>query len=704
MFPQDVRDADAEERRQAGVLIGLGALMAVTGFVYMPVFVVLGLPDFVLLSGQMAAALAGLLWLYHRTGARRMVAHGVLATIFLVMFVAPLSGSIEQGLVLPWLLIVPVYAVLLVGARAALPWAALVCLAYVLLCGIGGSAWISGEPTSVGAHSPMALAMRVGLTIVLTGVAWTHDALRQQALKEQAALMRELGAARLIAEDARQQAENERKAAQEAHAMSRMLLDNIDHAILLVEADGRMAPQHSAAAVDFFGRLRPGTPIWRIFAKGNARFGTWLEACWASAEDGWMPLSEVLGQLPKQITFRDRHFALELRVIDPSTSDSPVLVVVSDVTTVVQAREAEEASRGVAVLMSRSLQDAHVVASFINEGDRLVAGMAAGGWPVADEWRAIHTLKGSASLMGLGPFAAWLHGLEDRMDQGDGCDAKDRAALVERWAALVRPLDPFLNRTEDRDLLVRRTDLEALVDQVRGNASHSSILASIEMLEWEPVQPRLDHLAEQANELSQRFGHNLVETIVSCDEGLRVPPGAEWTSLWSNVGHVIRNAIDHGLESAEEREAAGKSRQGRLSLRAGRSGGWFILEVADDGRGICWESVARRAEAMGLPHATRADLERAPFADGLSTAGEATELSGRGVGLSALLHAAERLGGRVELDSEKGKGTTFRTVLPMVALLTEAREAARSTETAALQRTDLRLVADGRTATHGASR
>ena len=127
---------------------------------------------------------------------------------------------------------------------------------------------------------------------------------------------------------------------------------------------------------------------------------------------------------------------------------------------------------------------------------------------------------------------------------------------------------------------------------------------------------------------------------------------------------MLRNAVDHGIESPEERVAAGKSSAGRLALRAHQTTGDLVIEISDDGRGIDWEGVRDKAEALGLPTQTEADLVQALLGGGISTKLTATEISGRGAGVSACASACEALGGQISLESARGQGATFRFHFP----------------------------------------
>ena len=149
-------------------------------------------------------------------------------------------------------------------------------------------------------------------------------------------------------------------------------------------------------------------------------------------------------------------------------------------------------------------------------------------------------------------------------------------------------------------------------------------------------------------------------------------------SLAEPLTHLVRNAIGHGLETAEDRVRAGKRAQGTLRLNAYHQGSQVVIEVADDGNGINVAKVRQRALSQGLISAE----EAGQFSDaqtlelilqpGFSTAAEITELSGRGVGLDVVHSVLDRLKGTVQIETEAGRGTTFRLRLPLTLAIIKA--------------------------------
>lgn len=182
----------------------------------------------------------------------------------------------------------------------------------------------------------------------------------------------------------------------------------------------------------------------------------------------------------------------------------------------------------------------------------------------------------------------------------------------------------------------------------------------------------------------QRFPRLVREMAASLGKPVRLVTEGDVTeadkaiveALSEPLLHVLRNAVDHGIEGAEERAGRGKPPTATVRLRAARDGEHVLVEVEDDGRGIDLARVravaAEHGVASGQALAAMSDEEAANlvFAPGFSTAAEVTGLSGRGVGMDAVRAAVERMGGRVAVESRPGQGTLVRFTLPFTVMMT----------------------------------
>ena len=185
-----------------------------------------------------------------------------------------------------------------------------------------------------------------------------------------------------------------------------------------------------------------------------------------------------------------------------------------------------------------------------------------------------------------------------------------------------------------------------------------------------PLVRVTDNLPRTARRIAEKLGKRVEVEILGAELELD-------RSILDRLGepllHLVRNAVDHGLETPENRIAAGKPEIGRIRIEARRHKDSIEIEVSDDGKGLDLASVCRRAIEAGLIHPDLADdlpveeLAAFVFHPGLSTAQTVSEVSGRGVGMGAVKATVESLGGGVELRTQAGQGTTTTLVVPITA-------------------------------------
>jgi len=220
---------------------------------------------------------------------------------------------------------------------------------------------------------------------------------------------------------------------------------------------------------------------------------------------------------------------------------------------------------------------------------------------------------------------------------------------------------------------------EAIGELTRSSQSLQAMVMQVRMIEVDAVFMRFPRLVR---DLSTKFGKQVELVMNGRDTEL---DRTVVDALGDPLVHLVRNSLDHALESPEERVAAGKPATGTLELAARHAGSNVVITVRDDGRGIDPELVARRAAERGLIPADAVqtvDMARAIellFAPGFSTAETTSDISGRGVGMDAVRNAIRGLGGAVVMTSELGVGSTVQVRLPLTlaivpALLVESHD------------------------------
>ena len=273
-------------------------------------------------------------------------------------------------------------------------------------------------------------------------------------------------------------------------------------------------------------------------------------------------------------------------------------------------------------------------------------------------------------------------------------------------------IDALMNQVGE--LVVSRAWFSQLFHEMRGlqqNLQHHARLEAREMKQVKGLTFRLSEatvaLGRVANELQEgvmkvrmlpiaqlfnRYPRLVFDLVRDGNKKVGLDIRGEETELDKMVIeaisdpliHIIRNAVDHGIETAEERQRLGKPESGTIHLEAYHEGNHVVIEIADDGRGLDMERIKAKAVAGGF--ATREEIDRMPVKEltglimqpGFSTAAEITHTSGRGVGMDVVKQNIEKLNGTIEIDSTPGAGTQFRIKIPLTlaiipALLVQVR-------------------------------
>jgi chemotaxis protein histidine kinase CheA len=247
------------------------------------------------------------------------------------------------------------------------------------------------------------------------------------------------------------------------------------------------------------------------------------------------------------------------------------------------------------------------------------------------------------------------------MSRARGFADRLSAELRGEFLALVRDA-----RERDRRLLESEEAIAGMLSRLHKGALELRVV---------PVDLVFNRLPRLVRDLAQQQAKSVELALEGRD--VRIDKSMV-DALADPLIHMVRNAVDHGIEPPADRRAAGKPEQAHLTLRAEQRGAEIRIEVADDGRGLDAAAIRAKAVARGLVSAARAaalpdhEVFQLIFEPGLSTAGMVTETSGRGVGMDIVVATVRRLNGDVTIRSEPGRGTVFTLTLPVSAALQTA--------------------------------
>jgi len=444
----------------------------------------------------------------------------------------------------------------------------------------------------------------------------------------------------------------------------RLVLDNVGQGFMTIDRDGRLSSEHSAIVESWLGVPAPGMTLVELLARHSPEFATRVRLAWVEVIEDVLPLELTLLQMPALLAIGERHLRFEYKPIMQGERLEKALVVISDVTAEIQRAKSDMERRQSMAVFERMSADRLGFLEFLDEGTAMVDAITGGN--IQDGTvlkRMIHTLKGNCAIFGVEAAGALCHEMETRMiEENQDPQPQQVQRLGSMWTDLRADVDRLIGS--------RRTLIELEEQQYRDllalaqdAGSRSVLVRKIEELAMEPTRVRLERIAEQARRIARRLTKGEIDVAIE-DHNLRLDP-KRWASFWSAFIHAVRNAADHGLEAPDQRTSEGKSERGRLSLRTLPRGNNLVVEIEDDGRGIDWAALGDRARSLGFAADSDAELREALFHDGVSTAAQVSEVSGRGVGMGAVRAAARALGGDVVVHSQPGQGTRVEITFPL---------------------------------------
>ncbi|MNJ94673.1 Gliding motility regulatory protein [compost metagenome] len=476
------------------------------------------------------------------------------------------------------------------------------------------------------------------------------------------------------------------------------LLDSLGQGFFIFNADGKVLDVTSKACENTIECNPQGLPIWETLKIPENKvegFKKWMTTVFMEM----LPFEDLSPLGPTTFPHsKGKSISLEYHPLRSNEGAMEgVVVVASDITSLVEAQQQAERERESAKLIIHLVQSKKEIARFVREAQDMLADLHDELSKPQDRFdqealfRALHTLKGGAALFSISEMAESCHQAETLLAKfQEKSSAESYSDLNTKCQEVDHAFHSFLESSkgilgtsafsQDRQIEVPYSKLNDMIERVSklpGGGSMAQIVLS--ELVMEPVGSFFTAYGDVALRLAEKQEKMLFPLEI---ENAELPVLPEiYTPLFGSFVHAFRNAVDHGIEAPGVRENAGKDAHGKItvSFQTKTVGGhqYLAICVKDDGGGVNPERIRKKLKAKGvsLAHETDHQVIQHIFDSQFSTREEVTETSGRGVGMDAIKTAAEQLGGKAWVESELTKGTSLIVEVPYLTSLPAEKKA-----------------------------
>ena len=336
----------------------------------------------------------------------------------------------------------------------------------------------------------------------------------------------------------------------------RLVLDNVEQGLVTVSLSGQLALEHSAVITDWFGHYEASMLFSDYIRAIDPAFAEMFELSYEALKEDLLPRELCLDQMPSRIHHPLREVACSYVPILDGEELRGLLIVMNDITEQLQAAGKEAERKELLALFEGFTRDRNGFRSFIEETDQLFARLERSS-NEPEVKRIVHTLKGNAQINGLTVIGELCHKLEDEMAEGEAEAAAATLAAAEgRWRQLRASMSALLG-DKDRDYIeLNLSEVNRLATQLREGLPLPAVLERLAAWQLEPAERALKRLGSAASTLAKRLGKGELELEIAGNSV--VIDSSRWGALWSEMIHVVRNAVDHGLERPEVEKGHGK--------------------------------------------------------------------------------------------------------------------------------------------------
>ncbi len=487
------------------------------------------------------------------------------------------------------------------------------------------------------------------------------------------------------------------KTVEQRTAAVRNLLNNAGQGFLTFGEDLLVNEEYSSECTRVFGSeiggLKFSELLYQHDKEGRKFFDSLLEEVFKQ-DDEELIVDIYLPLLPKEIKLGSKNIQLEYKIINSSSEARNCMAILTDVTDkrlLENQMEYEKNNLKMIVKVLVNYNDfIQTLKDYRDFHGSLIHEILTSGNPleqkITEIFRYVHTFKGNFSQFYMTFITQKLHDFESQISAISKrlLSDMDNEQLIqfinkfdlESWLEedmerLQEVLGPDFISSEDMLTISKSklTEIEKKVESILPPAECKILVMELRKLRYRPLDSLLLIYHDYVMNLAERNQKNIYPFEVQAEK-VYVDPD-QYNDFIRSLVHIFRNAIDHGIETIEERLVSGKEDYGRIKCFISSRDNKISIVIADDGRGIDCNKLRDKIVEKGLlsqdeaAHISDNEILMYIFKDSISTKDKVTDLSGRGIGLGAVNSELEKLGGSVEVKTFLGRGTEFRFTIPM---------------------------------------
>ncbi|HOO33632.1 MAG TPA: ATP-binding protein [Thermotogota bacterium] len=473
------------------------------------------------------------------------------------------------------------------------------------------------------------------------------------------------------------------------------LLDNTEEGFLTFSGSLIIDKEYSLECERIFGGEVADRSISSLLSDNEPEIKEFLDKIFLKIlnEKNDFEMDMYMSLLPEEIKRNSRTIKLNYRLINSSTDGKKIMMILHDISERIELQNEIEHERNIlkmVIKVSNSRTDylelLHDYRQFSITGiSQIIDSNLSSEDKISEIYRMIHTYKGSFANFDAINAVKALHEFETKINTernylgtlsniklNEYFDAFDYSAWIRPDTELIRELLGGQFFSNEQKLVIepdRIVELENKVAESELGEEGREFLIELKRLRYTSFREMLGYYRNYVNQLAQRMGKFVEPMIIDGDD---IPVDKElYKPLIRSLTHIFRNSIYHGIETPEERVLKGKSEYGIIKVFVTKNNNEIVLTISDDGKGVKLEEVEKKALEIGLIDGNTLDAMtyeeklKLILMDKLSTSKTVTDISGRGVGLSALNNELSKFNGYLEIKTVEDAGTSFILHIPI---------------------------------------